>query len=86
MLTWEREFRQAGGVFAGTGKGCYARLTLPDDPEFKKRAHKHIKRNSQPRGRPNMRVKDFQDFVNGQNEHGCNPEKISLFDGMPASE
>ena len=101
VLKWELEFRTNGGYFHGSAKGHYNRMVLIDEPEMKKRANKFIKRRSQPRGKPNMSVADFTDYINGTNLTGTNnpvappgrrvkgPKKKvipSIFDGYSCEE
>jgi hypothetical protein len=50
-------------------QGHYARTTLLHDGVLKARALSFIRENSQRKGEPNLRIIDFQSYVNGEMKH-----------------
>jgi hypothetical protein len=59
----ERTFR-AEGTIAVSLRGLWARRMILDNEDLRCKAEKFIRKNAQPKGRPNMRAADFTDYVN----------------------
>ena len=64
LLKWKRAFEMGGFTFIPSRKGKYQRPWILDDEAMKLSARTFIMEHAAPKGLPNMKVTDFQDFVN----------------------
>ena len=64
LLRWKRDFELGGFTFIPSKKGRHQRPWILTDEAFKMKARTFIMENAAPKGIPNMKVTDFQIFVN----------------------
>lgn len=78
---WWRSFKRGGFKLTPMLKGRYERPWIFDDESLSMKAREFIMENAAPKGRPNMRVDDFQRFVN---EDLLNSMKVEELHGLRA--